>query len=130
MLNELKFVKHCAVLYLDDTSSKNLPIVVDRRHFLKRHDNSERKDVALFQARRRSSERVQAGHHYLQRWHRHIGRRSAGLSVYITTGGIPKYFQSVAGNCSPGSSRLYRLGDSQAQKAKMFGDERPRLRAS
>ena len=32
------------------------------------------------------------------------------------------------GNCSPGSSRLYRLGVSQAQKAKVLGDKRPRLR--
>ena len=33
--------------------------------------------------------------------------------------------------CSlPDSSRLYRLGVSQAQKAKVSGDERPRLRAS
>ena len=31
---------------------------------------------------------------------------------------------------SPGSSRLYRLGVSQAQKVKVSGDERPRLRAS
>ena len=34
------------------------------------------------------------------------------------------------GNCSSGSSRLYRLGVSQAQKAKESGDERPQLRAS
>ena len=34
------------------------------------------------------------------------------------------------GNCRPGISRLYRLGVSQAQKAKESGDERPRLRAS
>ena len=33
------------------------------------------------------------------------------------------------GNCSPGSSRLDRLGASQAQKAKVSGDESPRLRA-
>ena len=33
------------------------------------------------------------------------------------------------GHCSPGSSRLYRLGVSQAQKTKVSGDERPRLRA-
>ena len=32
--------------------------------------------------------------------------------------------------CSPGRSRLYRLGVSQAQKAKESGDERPRLSAS
>ena len=31
---------------------------------------------------------------------------------------------------NPGSSRLYRLGVSQAQEAEMSGDERPRLRAS
>ena len=31
---------------------------------------------------------------------------------------------------SPGNSRLYRLGVSQAQKAKESGDERPRLRVS
>ena len=31
------------------------------------------------------------------------------------------------GNCSPGSSRLYRLNVSQAQKAKVSGDERPRF---
>ena len=33
------------------------------------------------------------------------------------------------GNCSSGSSRLNRLGVSQAQKAKVSGDGRPRLRA-
>ena len=33
------------------------------------------------------------------------------------------------GDCSPGSSRLYRLGVSQAHKSKESGDERPRLRA-
>ena len=32
------------------------------------------------------------------------------------------------GNCSLGSSRLYRLGVSQAQKAKESGHKRPRLR--
>ena len=32
----------------------------------------------------------------------------------------------MGGNCSPGSSQLYRLGVSQAQKAKVSGDERPR----
>ena len=31
------------------------------------------------------------------------------------------------GNYSPGSSRLYRLGDLQAEKAKVSGDERPRF---
>ena len=31
------------------------------------------------------------------------------------------------GNCSSGYSRLYRLGVSQAQKAEVSGNERPRL---
>ena len=31
---------------------------------------------------------------------------------------------------SPGISRLYRLGVSQAQKPKVSGDKRPRLRAT
>ena len=34
------------------------------------------------------------------------------------------------GDCSSGSSRLYRLGVSRVQKAKVSGDQRPRLRAS
>ena len=33
-------------------------------------------------------------------------------------------------NKSSGRSRLYRLGVSQDQKAKVSGDERPQLRAS
>ena len=33
-------------------------------------------------------------------------------------------------NCIPSSYRLYRMGVSQAQKAKDSGDERPQLRAS
>ena len=37
---------------------------------------------------------------------------------------------ALGGNCSPGSSRLYRLGVLQAQKSKESEDERPRLRAS
>ena len=39
--------------------------------------------------------------------------------------------QAVVGSIvwCPGSSRLYRLGVSQAQKAKESRDERPRLRA-
>ena len=32
--------------------------------------------------------------------------------------------------CSPGRSRVHRVGVSQPQKAKVSGDERPRLRAS
>ena len=36
----------------------------------------------------------------------------------------------MGGNCSPDSSRLNRLGVSQAQKAEVSGDERPQLRAS
>ena len=30
--------------------------------------------------------------------------------------------ETGGGNCSPGSSRLYRLGVSQAQKVKVSGD--------
>ena len=44
-----------------------------------------------------------------------------GLSVVNITPFLRSY---------PGSSRLYRLDVSQAQKAKESGDERPRLRAS
>ena len=36
-------------------------------------------------------------------------------------------FSLVSSVFGPGSSRLYRLGVSQAQKAKLSGDERPRL---
>ena len=43
---------------------------------------------------------------------------------------IKKFLPVLTTPSQPGSSRLYHLGVSQAQKAKVSGDERPRLRAS
>ena len=41
-----------------------------------------------------------------------------------------EYLGLALGEETADSSRLYRLGVTQAQKAKVSGDERPRLRAS
>ena len=54
----------------------------------------------------------------------------------LSTGRVPVHSTVQTGactggeNCSPGISRLYRLGVSHAKKAKKSGDECPPLRAS
>ena len=48
----------------------------------------------------------------------HIGRAPIHSSVKTST----RCLHYGGGNCSPGSSRLYRLGISQAQKAIVSGD--------